>query len=73
MILLDMQMPEMNGMETAREIRRIRSSIPVIAQSTFVFEDDKNEVIKAGCDACLVKTVRRDSLISVMSAFTSNN
>jgi len=73
MILLDMQMPEMTGVETAIEIRKIRSSIPIIAQTAFVFDDDKNEVIKAGCDACLAKPIRRDNLITVMSAFTSNN
>ena len=73
MVLLDMQMPEMNGIETAREIRKMRNSIPIIAQTAFVFEDDKKEVMQAGCDACLVKPIRRDNLITVISAFTSNN
>lgn len=73
MVLLDMQMPEMNGIETAREIRKIRGAIPIIAQTAFVFEDEKKEVLQAGCDACLVKPIRRDNLIAVMSAFISRN
>jgi PAS domain S-box-containing protein len=68
-ILLDMQMPVMNGIEATKEIRKIRKDIPIIAQTAFVFEDDKDIVIEAGCDACLIKPIRRDNLITVMSSF----
>jgi len=68
-VLLDMQMPEMNGIEVTREIRKLRGSIPIIAQTAFVFEDDKDIVLEAGCDACLVKPIRREQLISVVSTF----
>ncbi len=70
MILLDMQMPGMNGIELTREIRKIRKDIPIIAQTAFIFESDQDIVLKAGCDACLVKPIRRDNLISVISSFT---
>jgi PAS domain S-box-containing protein len=70
MILLDMQMPGMNGTEIATEIRKVRRSIPIIAQTSFVFDEENNEALKAGCDACLVKPIRRDNLISVISSFT---
>ena len=70
MVLLDMQMPGMPGIEVSNEIRKIRSEIPIIAQTAFIFEKDKNAVLKAGCDACLVKPIRRDNLISVISSFT---
>ena len=73
MVLLDMQMPEMNGIETARQIRKMRGAIPIIAQTAFIFEDDKKQVLQAGCDACLVKPIRRDNLITVMSAFIAKN
>ncbi|MCU0379117.1 MAG: ATP-binding protein [Bacteroidales bacterium] len=73
MILLDMQMPEMNGIETAIEIRKKYGSIPIIAQTAYIFEDNKREVIEAGCDACLVKPIRRDNLIAVMTALISSN
>lgn len=69
MVLLDMQMPEMSGIEVTHEIRKIRRSIPIIAQTAFVFEEDKDIVLKAGCDACLVKPIRRDNLMSVISSF----
>jgi len=68
-VLLDMQMPEMNGIEAAKEIRKIRKNLTIIAQTAFVFEDDKDIVLEAGCDACLIKPIRKDHLISVMSSF----
>lgn len=71
-ILLDMQMPEMNGIEATKEIRQIRKNIPIIAQTAFVFEDDKDIVIEAGCDACLIKPIRKDHLITIMSSFVKS-
>jgi PAS domain S-box-containing protein len=69
LILLDMQMPEMNGIEATREIRKIRKDIPIIAQTAFIFEDDKDIILEAGCDACLIKPIRKDHLLTVMSSF----
>jgi PAS domain S-box-containing protein len=68
-VLLDMQMPEMNGIEVTREIRKIRGNIPIVAQTAFVFEDDKDIILEAGCDACLVKPIRKEQLISVLGSF----
>jgi PAS domain S-box-containing protein len=72
-VLLDMQMPEMNGIEATREIRKIRNNIPIIAQTAFVFEDDKDIILEAGCDACLIKPIRKDHLLTVMSSFVKSN
>ena len=68
-IVLDMQMPEMNGIEVTREIRKIRKNLPIIAQTAFIFEDDKDIIIEAGCDACLIKPIRKEHLLTVMSGF----
>ena len=72
-ILLDMQMPEMNGIEATKEIRKIRKDIPIIAQTAFIFEDDKDIILEAGCDACLIKPIRKDHLLTVMSSFLNSN
>jgi PAS domain S-box-containing protein len=68
-VLLDMQMPEMNGIEATREIRKIRKDLPIIAQTAFIFEDDKDIILEAGCDACLIKPIRKEHLMTVMSGF----
>jgi PAS domain S-box-containing protein len=72
-VLLDMQMPEMNGIEATKEIRKIRKTIPIIAQTAFIFEDDKDIILEAGCDACLIKPIRREHLLTVMSSFVKSN
>jgi CheY-like chemotaxis protein len=68
-VLLDMQMPGMNGIEATREIRKIRNVLPIIAQTAFIFEDDKDIILEAGCDACLIKPIRKDHLFTVLSGF----
>jgi PAS domain S-box-containing protein len=68
-IILDMQMPEMNGIEVTKEIRKINKNIPIIAQTAFIFEDDKDIILQAGCDACLIKPIRKEHLLTMMSSF----
>jgi PAS domain S-box-containing protein len=68
-VLLDMQMPEMNGIEVTQEIRKTRKNLPIIAQTAFVFEDDKDIILEAGCDACLIKPIRKEQLLATMANF----
>ncbi len=68
-VLLDMQMPGINGIEATKEIRKIRKDLPIIAQTAFIFEDDKDIILEAGCDACLIKPIRKEHLLTVMSSF----
>jgi PAS domain S-box-containing protein len=72
-VLLDMQMPEMNGIEATKEIRKIRKNLPIIAQTAFIFEDDKDIILEAGCDACLIKPIRKDHLLTIMSSFVKSH
>ena len=72
-VLLDMQMPEMNGIEATKEIRKIRKNLPIIAQTAFIFEDDKDIILEAGCDACLIKPIKKEHLLTVMSEFVKSN
>jgi len=71
-VLLDMQMPEMNGIEATKLIKQIRKELPIIAQTAFVFEDDKDIILEAGCDACLIKPIRKEHLLTVMSSFVKS-
>ena len=72
-VLLDMQMPEMNGIEAAKKIRKIKKDLPIIAQTAFIFEDDKDIILEAGCDACLIKPIRKEHLLTIMSSFIKSD
>jgi signal transduction histidine kinase len=66
-VLLDMQMPEMSGIELTREMRKIRKDLKVIVQTAYIFENDKDIILEAGCDACLIKPVRKEQLLSSLA------
>jgi CheY-like chemotaxis protein len=66
LILLDLVMPELDGFEVARRLRRdpALGGIPVIAVSASVFDDTRQASLKAGCDDFLAKPVALDALLA---------
>ena len=65
LILMDIQMPIMDGYETTRKIRSNDKydHIPIIAMTAFTREDDKNLCFKAGCDEYLSKPIDVSELL----------
>ncbi|MCM1191105.1 MAG: response regulator [Butyrivibrio sp.] len=60
-ILMDVQMPEMNGYEATKAIRRLAdeklSAIPILAMTANAFEEDKQEALKSGMDGHIAKPI----------------
>ena len=69
-ILMDIQMPEMNGYEATRAIRSLkdktRSKIPIIALTANAFEEDRKNAIKAGMNGHLGKPIEIDKLMATL-------
>ncbi len=65
-ILMDMKMPFMNGYETTRAIKKINSTIPVIAQTAFAMPKEKARCLEAGCDAYISKPIITNRLIKLI-------
>ncbi|GMQ24145.1 hypothetical protein Aoki45_08270 [Algoriphagus sp. oki45] len=59
-VLMDVQMPDMNGLEATREIRKLKDKkgLIIIGLSANVFEEDQKEALKAGMDDYLTKPIR---------------
>lgn len=57
LILMDIKMPEIDGLEATRLIRKQSSTIPIIALTAFAYESDKENALKAGCNDFLVKPI----------------
>lgn len=57
LILMDIQMPEMNGLEATRIIRVLDDKIPIIALTAFAFNTDKMEFMDAGGSDYVVKPI----------------
>ncbi len=67
LILMDLNMPIMSGFEATRIIRATESTIPIIAITAYVFEDDIQRALEAGCDDYIVKPYRMDQLFEKIS------
>ena len=69
-ILMDLQMPEMNGLEACRAIRRIQRqdavSIPIIAMTANSFKEDADAAAEAGMDGFVTKPVDVEYLYQVL-------
>jgi len=57
LILMDIQMPVMNGLDATRIIREMDSDIPIIALTAFAFNSDRVEFMEAGGSDYLVKPI----------------
>jgi PAS domain S-box-containing protein len=66
LILMDLQMPVMDGFEATRRIRRIRPDLPIIALSAAVMDADRKNAREAGMNAHLAKPIDRDELFETI-------
>lgn len=73
LILLDIQMPELDGYEVAREIRKFNPDVVIIAQTAFALSDDKQKAIDAGCNDYIAKPIRKNELIELIQKYFELN
>jgi CheY-like chemotaxis protein len=69
LILMDLKMPVVNGLEATEEIRKINQKIPIIAQTAYAFSEDEAIAKNAGCDDFLSKPIKRDKLLETINFY----
>jgi signal transduction histidine kinase/ActR/RegA family two-component response regulator len=69
LVLMDMQMPVMNGYEASEVIAKLRPGLPVIAQTAFVLPDDIKKCYASGCTGYLAKPIRKEQLLNTLSEY----
>ena len=69
LILMDIQMPGMNGYEAIREIMKLLPDTPVVAQTAHAMAGDEKKCIQAGCVSYISKPIERRKLQQIISAF----
>ena len=72
LILMDLSMPHMDGMEATRQIRaledREKAAIPIIAMTANVYEKDRKAALKAGMNAFTEKPIFTEKLFAAIAA-----
>jgi CheY-like chemotaxis protein len=69
LILMDIQMPLMNGHDATRQIRQFNQDVVIIAQTAYGLSGDKLKAIEAGCNDYLSKPINKDDLHSLLQKY----
>ncbi|MFO8053909.1 MAG: response regulator [Bacteroidales bacterium] len=71
-ILMDIKMPVMDGLEATRKIKEQNPEVPIIAQTAFVVDFERTDAIKAGCDDYISKPINFEVLFKMMDLYLKN-
>ena len=69
LVLMDIRMPDMNGLDATRIIKEVNHDIPIIALSAYAFDENIREAKAAGCDDFMAKPFRVEDLIDLVSKY----
>jgi len=71
LILLDIQLPKMNGYDVARELRQDNAlkTIPIVAITSYAMPGDKEKALDAGCNGYIKKPIDPDTFITEIESY----
>ena len=67
LVLMDINMPELDGLEATKIIKTIKPQLPIIVQSAYAFSSEQNEAFEAGCDGFVSKPVIKGELLNLIT------
>lgn len=74
LILLDIQLPKMNGYEVASELRKDASlnDAPIVAITSYAMPGDQEKALKAGCTGYIKKPINPDTFVAEVESYLDN-
>lgn len=69
LILMDIQLPGMNGYDATREIRKFNKNVIIFAQTAYGQSGDREKAIEAGCNDYVSKPIKREVLLEKMKKY----
>jgi len=69
LVLMDIKMPGLNGYEITQLMKEIRSGTPIIAQTAYALQGDREKALSAGCDEYIKKPIKKEVLYELMASF----
>jgi signal transduction histidine kinase/ActR/RegA family two-component response regulator len=73
LVLMDIQLPEMNGLEAMRQIRKSKPDLPIIVQTANVLHEEKQKAEEAGCQGFIIKPVNLDYFLDAVGKILENS
>ncbi len=71
-VLMDIKMPDLNGLEATIEIKKNLPNLPIIAQTAYAMEEDEQASMESGCDDYISKPIRPENLLAIMNKFINS-
>ena len=68
-VLMDINMPIMNGYQATTEIKKSRPHLPIISQTAYAIAGDREKSLAAGCDDYISKPIEKDDLLKLISQY----
>jgi PAS domain S-box-containing protein len=69
LVLMDIRMPEKNGIDTTREIRKTHPDLPIIAQTAYAQTSDRKIALECGCNDYISKPIDASELNSLLAKY----
>jgi two-component system, cell cycle response regulator DivK len=69
LVLMDIQLPGMSGLDVTKNIRKFNQNIPVIATTGNVFDDDRTACMEAGCTYYVTKPINFPELFTILDKY----
>jgi len=69
LVLMDIELPVMDGYKATIEIKKIRPDLPIIAQTAFAMMGERERSKEAGCNDYLAKPIRKEELVSTLRKY----
>ncbi|MGM0498491.1 MAG: ATP-binding protein, partial [Bacteroidota bacterium] len=69
LILMDIQLPETDGITATKEIKKHKRNLPIIAQTAYAMQGDKEKTLDAGCNDYIEKPIDPQNLLKIISTF----
>jgi PAS domain S-box-containing protein len=72
LVLMDIQMPGIDGYEATRQIRKFNQTVVIIAQTAYALSGDEGKSIEAGCNDYIAKPIKKKDLIELLQKYFKN-
>ncbi|MDE5417415.1 PAS domain S-box protein [Labilibaculum sp. DW002] len=69
LILMDIKMPIMSGINATKKIRQFRQHLPIIAQTAYTATQEQDEATNAGCNDFISKPIKKEKLLAITSQY----